>query len=50
MATAEKMERVSAEHTGGAEEHSLKGDGTAELTIKGLGGGLLCRRVLRSGG
>lgn len=26
----------------GAEEHSLEGEGPAELTIKGLGGGLLC--------
>lgn len=34
----------------GAEEHSLERDGTIKLTIKGLGGGLLCRRVLRGGG
>lgn len=50
MATDGRREIISAEHMEVTEEHSLQGEGPAELTIKGLGGGLLCGRVLRGGG
>lgn len=46
----QKEGRPSAEHITWIEAHSLVKEWAPKLTIEGLGGRLLCRGVLRSGG